>query len=63
MMVRVVTITLPAPDQLEQRIAACAAELKALRRLLRMSRAMHDANEARKRRAQSTDRREGRRNE
>jgi hypothetical protein len=50
-------ITLPQPDELRERIAACEVELKSLRRLLRMSRAMQDAEAARKRR-RDTDKRE-----
>jgi hypothetical protein len=44
------TITLPPPHELRQRIGDCEAELKALRWLLRMSRAAQDAKEARGRR-------------
>jgi hypothetical protein len=44
------TTTLPPPDELRQRIADCEEELRALRRLLRMSAAMRSATEARERR-------------
>jgi hypothetical protein len=44
------TITLPPPDELRRRITDCETELRALRRLLRMSRAAHDADDARRRR-------------
>jgi hypothetical protein len=43
-------ITLPQPEQLRQRIADCELELRSLRRLLRMSIAADDANQARRRR-------------
>jgi hypothetical protein len=51
-------ITLPPPEQLQQRIADCETELKSLRRLLRVTKAMRDAEEARKRRCQSPPARE-----
>jgi hypothetical protein len=41
------TRTVPPPAQIQQRIADCEAELKALRRMLRLSRAMRDAEVAR----------------
>jgi hypothetical protein len=44
------TITLPPPDQIRQRIDSCVQELKSLRRLLRMSQDMRDAEEAGQRR-------------
>jgi hypothetical protein len=44
-------ILLPPPDELRRRIAACEAELKSLRRLLRASQDAHDAEAARRRRA------------
>jgi hypothetical protein len=43
-------IQLPAPDQVRQRIAAAEDEIKALRRLLRVSNAAVRAEEARLRR-------------
>jgi hypothetical protein len=42
------TLALPPPDQIRQRINACSQELKSLRRLLRMSQDMRDAEEARR---------------
>jgi hypothetical protein len=44
------TITLPPPDLIRRRISDCAQEMKSLRRLLRMSQDMRDAEEARQRR-------------
>jgi hypothetical protein len=41
------TITLPPPEEIRQRIAACERELRALRRLLRASQDAYDAQEAR----------------
>jgi hypothetical protein len=41
------TITVPPPDEIERRITACKAELKALARLKRMSRAAKSAADAR----------------
>jgi hypothetical protein len=52
------TLTLPPPDEIQERITACEIELKSLRRLLRMSRAMRDAEAARQRR-RTTHKREG----
>jgi hypothetical protein len=40
-------LTVPPPGEIEQRIAACRAELKALGKLLRMSRAAQVARDAR----------------
>jgi hypothetical protein len=42
------TIILPPPDELRRRIDACELELKALRRLLRISQDAHDAEDARR---------------
>jgi hypothetical protein len=39
-------LTIPPPGEIEQRIAACRAELKALGKLLRMSRAAQVARQA-----------------
>jgi len=47
------TITLPPPDTIIRRIDDCEAELRSLRRLLRLSRAAHDADDARRRRQDS----------
>jgi hypothetical protein len=44
------TTLLPLPEQLRQRISACEQELRALRRLLRVSQDMQDAANARRRR-------------
>jgi hypothetical protein len=41
------TLTVPPPDQLLQRIAACETELKALRKLLRIAKNVSVADEAR----------------
>jgi hypothetical protein len=41
------TLTLPPPEEIEARIAACRDELRALSRLLRMSRAARVAANAR----------------
>ena len=41
------TITVPPPEEIERRIVACKAELKALSRLKRLSRAAKSAAEAR----------------
>jgi hypothetical protein len=41
------TLTIPPPAEIERRIAACRAELKALSRLLRMSRAAKIAADSR----------------
>jgi hypothetical protein len=40
-------ITLPPPEELRLRIAACERELKSLRRLLRASQDAYDAQESR----------------
>jgi hypothetical protein len=45
-----VSIPLPDPDSIRQRMAACRDELKALRKLLRLSLAARAAEEARARR-------------
>jgi hypothetical protein len=42
--------TVPPPEELLQRINDCEIELKSLRRLLRVSQSLRDANEARQRR-------------
>ena len=47
------TLTLPPPDELRRRISDCERELKALRRLLRVSQDATDAEEARQSRAHS----------
>jgi hypothetical protein len=52
------TVTLPPPDQIRRRIGDCEQELRCLRRLLRMSRAIHDADEARQRRQRADEHRE-----
>jgi hypothetical protein len=44
------TITLPTPKEIEERIRACREELAALRRLQRLTRTAHAADQARKRR-------------
>jgi hypothetical protein len=41
------SLTVPPPEEIEKRIVACRAELKALSRLLRMSRAAQIVREAR----------------
>lgn len=41
-------ITIPTPDQLRQRIAECERERRALQRMLRLSQAATDADEARR---------------
>jgi hypothetical protein len=41
-------IELPRPDLIRQRISDCEIELKSLRRLYRMARALYDAEEARR---------------
>jgi hypothetical protein len=43
-------ITIPSPDQIRVRISACEDELRALRRLLRLSNNAVKAEEARRRR-------------
>ena len=40
------TITVPPPEEIERRIVACKAELKALARIKRLSRAAKTAAEA-----------------
>jgi hypothetical protein len=45
------TITVPPPEEIERRIVACKAELKALARLKRLSRAAKTAAEAAESRA------------
>jgi hypothetical protein len=47
-MARMDALTLPPPEQLDQRIAECELELKALRRLRRMAHAAHIAAQARR---------------
>jgi hypothetical protein len=44
------TIQLPPPEELARRIDDCETELKSLKRLLRMSRSLRRADEARARR-------------
>jgi peptidoglycan hydrolase CwlO-like protein len=46
-------ITVPPPEEIQQRIADCEQELKSLRQLFRLSQAIRDAKEARQRRARS----------
>jgi hypothetical protein len=45
------TITVPPPEEIERRIVACKAELKALARIKRLSRAAKVAAEAAESRA------------
>jgi hypothetical protein len=45
-------ITVPPPDEIRRRITACEDELKALRRLLRISHYAETADKARQRRGQ-----------
>ncbi|HKI35181.1 MAG TPA: hypothetical protein VKA46_25210 [Gemmataceae bacterium] len=47
-------LTLPPPECIRERIANCERELKALRRLLRVSQVVRDAEEARQSRADTT---------
>jgi hypothetical protein len=47
------TITVPPPEEIERRIVACKAELKALTRIKRLSRAAKTAAEAAESRATS----------
>jgi hypothetical protein len=44
------TLTVPHPDDLQRRIEACEAELKALRKMQRLADAALAAEEARRRR-------------
>jgi hypothetical protein len=53
------TITIPAPDQIRQRIASCEEELRSLRRLLRLSLTAKQADDARQQRASLTRQQEG----
>ncbi|HTU18787.1 MAG TPA: hypothetical protein VMG10_12065 [Gemmataceae bacterium] len=46
-------IRLPSPDALQRRIADCQAELRSLRRLLRVAQDAYDAEAARRRRSQA----------
>jgi hypothetical protein len=41
-------LTIPTPEQLDQRITECELELKALRHLRRMAQAAHVAEQARR---------------
>jgi hypothetical protein len=54
------SLTIPPPDELQRRIAACEAELKALRRMLRLADAAEQAEQARQRRLSPVTRGEGR---
>ncbi len=45
------TITLPTPDTIRQRMTLCRQELASLRKALRLSLALHQADEARELRA------------
>jgi hypothetical protein len=47
------TLVIPSPDQLRERIAQCELELRALRRLLRMSVSAAVALEAREARREA----------
>jgi hypothetical protein len=44
------TLSLPTPDVIQERIAACRDELAALKKLLRAAKAASAADEARRRR-------------
>jgi hypothetical protein len=43
------SITVPTPENIQDRIAACENELRSLRKLLRLSRAAQAAEDARRR--------------
>jgi hypothetical protein len=47
------TLTLPKPDEIEQRIKACREEMDALKRMQRLIKAAHDAEAAKARRTAS----------
>jgi hypothetical protein len=47
------TISIPAPEEIQSRIADCESELRCLRRLLRLSRTAQSAADAKKRRLES----------
>jgi hypothetical protein len=53
------TLSLPSPDELQLRIDACEAELKALRKLQRLADAALQAEEARSRREELVHREGG----
>jgi hypothetical protein len=44
------SITIPHPDEIRSRIASCEAELRALKKLLRVAQLADDAEDARQRR-------------
>jgi hypothetical protein len=54
------TYVIPSPDDLQRRIDACEAELKALRKLQRLADAAQQAEEARRRREEAARRNGGR---
>ena len=43
-------LTVPPPDEIARRIVACRDELKALKQLFRLSKAVEDARQAQERR-------------
>jgi hypothetical protein len=53
-------LTLPRPDEIEQRIKACREELVALKRMQRLIKAARDAEAAKARRIVPTTTKEGR---
>lgn len=48
------TLTLPKPDEIEQRIKACREELASLKRMQRLIKAARDAEAAKARRIRPT---------